>query len=50
MARLRGYFRWNVIIRTSSREKAVRDLRKALKGFRKGSGIDLAVDVDPASM
>lgn len=50
MAMLRGYHRWNVIIKAEDRAKAVKKLRGALKGFRKGSGVFMAVDVDPMSM
>lgn len=50
MAMLRGYHRWNVIIKAKDRTLAVKNLRKALKGFRKGSGVFMAVDVDPMSM
>ena len=50
MARLRGYYRWNVLIKTNDREGMVAGLRVALKGFRKGSGVFMAVDVDPMSM
>jgi primosomal protein N' (replication factor Y) len=50
MAMLRGYYRWNIIIKTKDREKTVKDLRKALSGYRKGPGVLMAVDVDPMSM
>jgi primosomal protein N' (replication factor Y) (superfamily II helicase) len=50
MAKLRGYYRWNVLIKTQDVDKLVKELRTALKGFRKGSGVFMAVDVDPMSM
>ncbi|MBD3379644.1 MAG: primosomal protein N' [Candidatus Omnitrophica bacterium] len=50
ISRLRGYYRWNVLLRAPDREKMVSGLRKALKGHRKGTGIYMAVDVDPMSM
>ncbi|MFH1552517.1 MAG: primosomal protein N' [Candidatus Omnitrophota bacterium] len=50
MAKLRGYYRWNILLKTGDRENAVKKLRKALKGFRKGSGVFMAVDVDPMTM
>ena len=50
MVKLRGYYRWNILIKSEDRMKLVEDLRKALKGFRKGSGVFMAVDVDPMTM
>ncbi|MBD3426347.1 MAG: primosomal protein N' [Candidatus Omnitrophica bacterium] len=50
MTKLRGYYRWNVLIKTEDRQTMVKQLRSALKGFRKGSGVYMAVDVDPMSM
>ncbi|RKY42843.1 MAG: primosomal protein N' [Candidatus Makaraimicrobium thalassicum] len=50
MARLRGYYRWNILIKAKDRAGTVRKLRGALKGFRKGTGVLMAVDVDPMSM
>jgi primosomal protein N' (replication factor Y) len=50
MTKLRGYYRWNVLIKTEDRADMVKKLRSALKGFRKGSGVFMAVDVDPMSM
>jgi primosomal protein N' (replication factor Y) len=50
MTKLRGYYRWNIIIKTEDRASMVKKLRAALKGFRKGSGVFMAVDVDPMSM
>jgi primosomal protein N' (replication factor Y) len=50
MTKLRGYYRWNVLIKSKDREEIVKKLRVALKGFRKGSGVFMAVDIDPMSM
>ena len=50
MAKLRNYYRWNILIKATDRERIVKDLKKALKGFRAGSGVFMAVDVDPMSM
>ena len=50
MAKLRGYYRWNILIKAQDREEINRKLRSALKGFRKGTGVIIAVDVDPMSM
>ena len=41
---------WNILLKVKDRESIVRELRGALKGFRKGSGVFMAVDVDPMSM
>ena len=50
MTKLRGYYRWNILFKGKDREEMVRDLKKAVKGFRKGTGIYMAVDIDPVSM
>lgn len=50
MTKLRGYYRWNVIIRAKTRPDIVTKLRDGLKGFRKGTGVFMAVDVDPMAM
>ena len=50
MAKLRGFYRWNILLRARNREEIVAKLRTALKGFRKGSGVFIAVDVDPMTM
>ncbi len=50
MTKLRGYYRWNVILRTKDRQDIVAKLRVALHGFRKGTGVYMAVDVDPMNM
>ena len=50
MPKLRGYFRWNILVKGKNREEIVRDLRKALKGARKKAGVMVAIDVDPMNM
>jgi len=50
MAKLRGYYRWNILIKAENRQSIVKKLRTALKGFRKGTGVLMAVDVDPMSL
>ena len=50
MEKLRGYYRWNVLIKTMDVSGTTGNLRKVLKGFRKGTGVLMAVDVDPMSM
>jgi primosomal protein N' (replication factor Y) len=50
MAKLRGYYRWNILIKAKDRESIVKELRTAVKGFRKGTGVFAAVDVDPMSL
>ncbi|MFH1837622.1 MAG: primosomal protein N', partial [Candidatus Omnitrophota bacterium] len=50
MTKLRGYYRWNILLKTKDRESIVRELKEALKGFRKGTGVLMAVDVDPMNM
>ncbi len=50
LTKLRGYYRWNILVRAKGRGEIVKKLRTALKGFRKGSGVFMAVDVDPMSM
>jgi primosomal protein N' (replication factor Y) len=50
MSKVRGFYRWNIFIKSKNRGKMVKDLRQAIKGFRKGNGVFMAVDVDPVSM
>ena len=50
MVKLRGFYRWNILVKSKNRVEMVRDLKKSIKGFRKGSGVFMAVDVDPMSM
>ncbi len=50
MLKLRGFYRWNVLVKSQDRIAMVMALRKAIKGFRKESGVFVAVDVDPMTM
>jgi len=50
MVKLRGYYRWNILIKSNSREAIVKKLKTILKGFRKGSDVFMAVDIDPMSL
>jgi primosomal protein N' (replication factor Y) len=50
MARLRGYFRYNLILKDKSRIRMCELLKKVLGSFRKPHGVLVAVDVDPVSM
>ncbi|MBU1084489.1 MAG: primosomal protein N' [Candidatus Omnitrophota bacterium] len=50
MTKLRGYYRWNILLKAKGREGIVKELKAALKGFRKGPGVIMAVDVDPMSL
>ena len=50
MAKLRGYYRWNILIKADDRASIVKKLRVAIKGFRKGTGVLIAIDVDPMTM
>ncbi len=50
ISKLRGFYRWNILIKSKNVEEEVKNLRKILSGFRKGSGVFMAVDVDPMSM
>ena len=50
MVKLRGYYRWNILIKSNSREAIVKKLKTTLKGFRKGSDVFMAVDIDPMSL
>lgn len=50
IAKIRGYYRWNILLTAPSRTEIVEGLRGALKSFRKKKGVKLAVDVDPMTM
>jgi len=50
MARLRGYYRWNILIKAKDMDATIKDLRGLLRGFKKGTGVFMAVDVDPMTM
>ena len=50
MVKLRGFYRWNILIKCQVTTEMVIKLRAALKGFRKASGVFMAVDVDPMNL
>jgi len=50
ISRMRGYFRYNILLKGKDRLGLVVLLRKVLAGFRKPGGVLVAVDVDPMSM
>jgi primosomal protein N' (replication factor Y) len=50
ISRIRGYFRYNVILKGHDRLKLCALLKKVLASFKKPHGVLIAVDVDPISM
>lgn len=50
ISRVRGYFRYNILLKTKDRGSANTLLRKVLGSFRRPHGVLIAVDVDPISM
>ena len=50
IARIRGYFRYNIILKDKDRSAMSNLLKKVLAGFRKPHGVLVAVDVDPISL
>ena len=50
ISRIRGYFRWNVLIKGKNRSIMCEVLRKALEDYKKPYGVLIAIDVDPLSM
>ncbi|MBF0216259.1 MAG: primosomal protein N' [Candidatus Omnitrophica bacterium] len=50
MTKIRGYFRWNVLVKTKDVLASVGCLRRVLGAFRKTGGVFVAVDVDPMSL
>ncbi len=50
IARMRGYFRYNILLKGKDRMAMCVLLRKVLGAFRKPHGVLIAVDVDPISM
>jgi len=50
IARMRGYFRYNILLKGNDRAAMCALLRKVLGVFRKPHGVLVAVDVDPISM
>lgn len=50
ISRMRGYFRYNILLKGKDRTLMCALLRKVLGSFRKPHGVLIAVDVDPISM
>jgi primosomal protein N' (replication factor Y) len=50
MARVRGYFRYNILMKGKDKAAMCALLKKVLGSFRKPHGVLIAVDVDPISM
>ena len=50
VARVRGYFRYNILLKGKDKTAMCTLLRKVLGGFRKPHGVLIAVDVDPLSL
>ena len=50
IVRIRGYFRYNILIKGKDRLVMCALLKKVLKKFKKPHGVLIAVDVDPMSM
>ncbi|MFA5147109.1 MAG: primosomal protein N' [Candidatus Omnitrophota bacterium] len=50
IARVRGYFRYNIVLKGKDRIAMCELLRKVLAKFKKPHGVLIAVDVDPISM
>ncbi len=48
--RMRGYYRYNLILKTKDKLAVLAMLKKALGAFRKPHGVLVAVDVDPMAM
>lgn len=50
ISKVRGFFRWNILLKGKERSTMCEALRRALGSFRKPAGVILTVDVDPISM
>ena len=50
IARMRGYFRYNILLKGKDRAAMCPLLRKVLGAFRKPHSVLIAVDVDPIAM
>jgi primosomal protein N' (replication factor Y) len=50
IARMRGYFRYNIMLKGADRAAICALLRRILSSFRRPHGALIAVDVDPISM
>ena len=45
--KVRGHYRWNLLLKGDKREELVSTLKNAIKGYRKSAGVIMAIDVDP---
>ena len=50
ISRMRGYYRYSIILKGKSRKELCDFLKRVLPKFRKPHGILIAVDIDPISM
>ena len=50
IARMRGYYRYNIVLKNKDRLAICTLLKKVLASFRRPHGVLIAVDVDPVSM
>jgi primosomal protein N' (replication factor Y) len=50
VAKVRGYYRWNILLKGSDRSKMTMALRKCVENMRRPAGVLTAVDVDPTGM
>jgi primosomal protein N' (replication factor Y) len=50
IARVRGYFRWNILLKGKNRSTMSYALKGAFGSYRRPAGTLLAVDVDPLSL
>ena len=50
VSKVRGFFRWNILLKGKNRSIMCESLRKALTRYRRPRGVILTVDVDPMSM
>lgn len=50
LSKLRGQYRWNILIKVKDPEKINTSLRKSLESFKKPWGVFITRDVDPMSL
>jgi primosomal protein N' (replication factor Y) len=50
ITRMRGYFRYNILLKAKDRLEMCALMKKVLAAYRKPHGVLIAVDVDPMSM
>jgi len=50
ISKVRGYYRWNILLKGKNRSIMTTALRKAMGKIKRPSGVLIAVDVDPMSM